>query len=116
MNASVMQPNEATWRYLVSEAEQNEIIGRLLKQKQEAEVAYSMIDRTIKDIGDRLEMLGAKLKGTGAGGDYRDLLGFLEKTGVGVSRIGELLNERNRLATAVHEHKSELAKLGIALP
>jgi hypothetical protein len=100
------------WRRLVSETEQDAMVGRLMRQKKDAEVAYATIDRKIKDIGERLENLGGKLKRTDSGGDYRDLVGFLGKVGVDASGIDDLLKERNRLASEIQEHKTEIAKLG----
>jgi len=102
------------WRLLVNEAEENEMVVRLLRKKQESEIAYAKLDTKIKDIGERLEMLGSKLRSVPTGGDYRDLLGFLEKAGVGISQIDELLKERNRLWDTIYECKAELGKLGIS--
>jgi len=60
------------------------------------------------------ERLGSKLKSSAAGGDYRDLPGFLGLAGVGISEIDGLLTERNRLVGAIHDDRNELARLGIS--
>ncbi len=96
----------------MSEQAQNERIGGLMRQKHEAEVGYANVDATIKDVGRRLEKLGAVLKGTVAGGEYYDLLNPLEQTGVDVSKIKALLEERNKLAVTIGNCKEEITKLG----
>jgi hypothetical protein len=52
------------------------------------------------------------LKGTVAGGEYYDLLNPLEQTGVDVSKIKALLEERNKLAVTIGNCKEEITKLG----
>jgi hypothetical protein len=101
-----------TWRSLVTEDERDKMVGKLVRQHRDAEIGYATIDRKIKEIGKKLENLGDRLSSSVTGGDYRDLLGFLEQTGVGVSSIKQLLDERNGLASAIHQYKQELGALG----
>jgi hypothetical protein len=98
----------------VSEEEEHAMIGKLAKQKQEATVQFNKIDSKLKDIGTRIEKLGGILKNTVAGGDYRDLLNFLESAGVTVPEISSLLTKRNDLAKEIQECTSGLEKLGIS--
>ena len=98
----------------MSEPEIDQMIGRLVRQKHNAEVGYATLDAKIKDLGSRLENLGTKLRSVSTGGDYRDLLGFLEGAGIGTAGIADLLNERNRLWNEIAECKSRLGSLGVS--
>ena len=103
----------SNWRKLVPESEQEQMIGHLMKQKHEAQVGRDTLDAKLKTIGRELETLGSVLKNTVAGGDYRDLLGPLERLGVDAPKIDTLLKERSRLSQAIQQCKDELAKLGV---
>ncbi len=96
----------------MSEKEQNERIGQLVRNKREAEIGLANVDASIKDIGRRLEKLGGILKNTVVGGEYHDLLNPLGQSGIDVSKIKSLLEERNNLARLVGECKDEIARLG----
>jgi hypothetical protein len=104
--------SSSKWRQLVSEKEQDERIGQLVRKKREAEIGYTNVDANIKEIGGRLEKLGSVLKNTVTGGEYHDLLNPLGQSGVDVSKIKELLEERNKLIRIIGECKEEIAKLG----
>jgi len=101
------------WRNLVSEEDQDQLIGQLVRKQSEAEKGFATVDAQIKQIGDRLEGLGSALRSTVAGGDYRDLLNPLKNIGVGVSAIDVLLTKRNSLASEIADCKSRLAQLKI---
>lgn len=98
----------------MSEEQQNAMIGKLVRQKRESEIAHATLDRKIKEIGEKLELLGSKLKTIHQAGDPKDLLSFLKGAEVGVDRIEQMLSERARLAAEIHKHTVELGKLGIS--
>jgi hypothetical protein len=52
------------------------------------------------------------LKDTVPGGDPKDLLSELERAGIGISKIKEMLEERTKLASLISHCKEEIVKLG----
>ncbi len=102
----------STWRRLVSQEEQDAMIGKLTRQKREAEIGYNNLDATIKETGRRLATVGTVLKDTVPGGDPKDLLSELERAGIGISKIKEMLEERTKLASLIAHCKEEIVKLG----
>jgi hypothetical protein len=96
----------------VSDNESNEIIVGALKRKRDVEREFNLTDIAIKDIGDKLDALGSKLRNLQIAGDPRDLLDYLGKAGVGTERIDSLVKDRYRLFHELEDAKAHLAKLG----
>lgn len=93
--------------------QRNSKIGELIRKRQESEANLATLDSQIKYYGDQLLLLGGKLKNAQIGGDYRDLLSFLDKAGVDTPRIAESLQHRNELSAEVAQCTMELAALGV---
>jgi len=99
----------------MSENESNEIIVAALNRRRDVERDFHLADTAIKDIGDKLDALGSKLRNLQIAGDPRDLLDYLGKAGVGTERIDALVKDRYRLFHELQEAKAHLAKLGFPL-
>lgn len=95
----------------MSEDDKNKMVGELVRKQEEAETGFAALDTKIKQIGDRIEKLGAMLKNAPVGGDSRDLLHFLENDGVSTTVLDGFLKERNRLASVIAECKEKRAQL-----
>jgi hypothetical protein len=96
----------------MSEDESNEIIVGALKRKRDVGRDFHLADSAIKDIGDKLDALGSKLRSLRSASDPRDLLDYLRKAAVGTERIETLVKDRYRFFNELQEAKAHLARLG----
>jgi hypothetical protein len=116
-NESVITPS---WRRFVSEAESQQMIGRIMQEKSAAEAGRANLDQKVKEIAERFSTLGTALQRRLVGRARAEdeaalskLLRFGEESGVNVDGLAEMLRERDRLAGAVEDCKRRLLALGI---